>query len=74
METDKTNAEEPLSIPYWSMHQDIQDLRRKLKEFDDVRLAWAAWARQVLQEEKDQAERSHQSHRQPDPNSADTTA
>ena len=74
METDNTNDGEPLSIPYWSMHQDIQDMRRGLKTFEEVRQTWAFWARRVLQEEKGQAEGRHQSHRQPDLNSADTTA
>ncbi|MHB8595404.1 MAG: hypothetical protein ACYDER_01185 [Ktedonobacteraceae bacterium] len=74
MEKGNTHKEEPLSAPYWSMHQDIQDVRRGLKTFDELRVAWVAWAKQAIEELENQADRGQHSQRLPEPNSADTTA
>lgn len=67
-----TRNESP-SDPYWSMHQDIQDVKMGLKTFEELRQAWVSWAKQALQELESQAELVS-SLDLPDPNSADKTA
>jgi hypothetical protein len=38
------------SIPYMSMHQDIQEVGMDMKTFDELRKAWVAWAKEAIQE------------------------
>ncbi len=73
MEKGNTHNDPSLSDPYWSMHQDIQDVKMGIKSFDQLRVAWVAWAKQAIEELENQAERGDNPHL-PDTNPADTTA
>jgi hypothetical protein len=47
---EKGNTRPEPSIPYMSMHQDIQDVKMDLKTFDELRKAWVAWAKAAMQD------------------------
>lgn len=54
METGNTHTEPPTD-PYWKFYRDIQDAKRGLLSFDQLRAAWVAWAKQAIAELESEA-------------------
>ena len=42
--------EESSIDPHWMMHRDIQDAKKGLMTFDELRQVWLAWAKHAIQD------------------------
>jgi len=57
METGNTHNETPAN-PYWKFYRDIQDAKRGLLSFDQLRATWVAWAKSAIAELESHADES----------------
>jgi hypothetical protein len=71
METRKTDYA-AFSNPYWKMHRDLEDAKRGLLSFDELRAAWVAWAKHEIEALESQADHGNKPIL-PDSQPTDTT-